>query len=477
MACADNELNLMSENKSEEPSVTESSFKDILDKLPSGILDQFGSLMGGKENVKDKMSKFMEGQGQDKNQTEMLKQITKIMSSEGEGDQSQSQFNMMENVAKMMGEQNPEQGKMMDQIVKVMGSLKPEEGQTQSKTMEEITKIMENITPQNETPKMPEQITKFMENFLPKNGTTKDGSTNMMDSITKMMTNLTSKDGAPNMMDSITKMLNPDGKSNIMEQITKIMGLPTANTEDAPTYTIDDEDAIPCYPSTTVPEETVKEMSKEEPGKEMSKEETPKEETETIKEKTKEESLKIGDVSDALNKIKNNPEEMEKKMMESINNMTPDTMEKAKRMAMSGQGAQILKQMKKKGIDPRQMKDQFIAQKKAHDEANKIQNPKKILLITVSRQLKTKIISADTIESSAKDLLKTEDAIQLSCSRLAIGKLTNKTLNIWYDPKYIGKNKRASKILNLPIGGNLLIIMDEGDLTEQDFLSVETLLG
>lgn len=52
-----------------------------------------------------------------------------------------------------------------------------------------------------------------------------------------------------------------------------------------------------------------------------------------------------------------------------------------------------------------------------------------------------------------------------------------KTIKVWYDPGYPGKNKRTSKIVGFPIAGNLLIIMDEGDLTEKDFIAAESLLA
>ena len=161
---------------------------------------------------------------------------------------------------------------------------------------------------------------------------------------------------------------------------------------------------------------------------------------------------------------------------ESKNMMTPEILEQARKFANGGQGTQILKEMQRRGVDTNGIRDQVMDQQKLMREMLATKPNKTVILITSSRKLKVKTVMLDSIELNAKHLVKSEHAIELPCSRLATGSLTGKTIKIWYNPAQGSKNKRASKIAGFPVGGDLLIIMDGANLTEQDFLEAEKLL-
>ena len=95
------------------------------------------------------------------------------------------------------------------------------------------------------------------------------------------------------------------------------------------------------------------------------------------------------------------------------------------------------------------------------------------ILITASKQMKVRNIEIATLQSQAQHLVKSDNAVEIACSRLAYGVLAGSTIKAWYDPKRLGRNPRASRIVGFPIAGDLLIIMEEGDIMEKDFLLAE----
>jgi len=189
-------------------------------------------------------------------------------------------------------------------------------------------------------------------------------------------------------------------------------------------------------------------------------------------------ALNNTNISAVLNRISNNPEELNKVMETSINSMTPEMMEQARKLAMGGQGQQIIREMQRKGIDPKVMRSHILEEQKIlKGLSSKVtEMTKKAILITNSRQLKVRNIPISSIKIAAANLVKSSDPVELSCSRLAAGPLKGKTIKVWCNPQHPGKNKRASKIIGFPMGGEMLIIMEEGDLNEKDFLAAEKLL-
>ena len=190
------------------------------------------------------------------------------------------------------------------------------------------------------------------------------------------------------------------------------------------------------------------------------------------------EALKNTNISAMLNQMAANPEEVNKMMEESMSRMTPEMMEQARKLAMGGQGDQIMKEMKKRGLDPRVLKAQMREQQKALRglENKNIADTKQVVLITTSRQVKTRKLPNDNYLPNIKTILKCNDPVELSCSRLAQGPLSGKTIKVWYNPEHTGKNRRATKIVGFPIGGEIIVIVEEDNLTETNFLAAEKTL-
>ena len=181
--------------------------------------------------------------------------------------------------------------------------------------------------------------------------------------------------------------------------------------------------------------------------------------------------------SEVLDKLKDNSEDINKLVSESAGVMTPEMMEQAKKYALGEQGEKIKREMEKKGMNNRDMKQQALQQKKLYHQldAKKKGELKKVLLITSAKKLEIKSIHSNDIATDAKKLV-TCDAIEFSCSRLSLGPLSDNQFKVWYDPNIKFKNNRASKIIGFDIGGPLLIIMEEGDLDRDKFIKVEKAL-
>jgi hypothetical protein len=188
-------------------------------------------------------------------------------------------------------------------------------------------------------------------------------------------------------------------------------------------------------------------------------------------------SLNNANIGEALSKLSKNPDEVSKLMEQSAGQVTPQMMEEARKLAMGSQGQHILKEMKRRGMDPHSMRSQALQQQRAlKGMASKTGEMKRCVLITGGRQLKMRNIPIGSEQISAVNIVGTDNPVELSCSRLASGPLEGKSIKIWCDTKRKGKNRRLTKILGFPIAGEGLIIMTEGDLTEADFLAAEKLL-
>lgn len=188
-------------------------------------------------------------------------------------------------------------------------------------------------------------------------------------------------------------------------------------------------------------------------------------------------ALNNTNIATMLNRMSNNPDEVSKMMEQSMSHMTPDMMEQARKMAMGGQGQQVLQEMKRRGLDSNAIRSQFLEQQRAIRamSANN-DNTKQAVLITSSRQLKMRNIPLGSVQTAVENIIKSGEPVELSCSRLALGPLTGKTIKVWCDTSRKGKNKRLSKIVGFPVAGEGLVIMDEGDLTEKNFLAAERLV-
>jgi hypothetical protein len=182
--------------------------------------------------------------------------------------------------------------------------------------------------------------------------------------------------------------------------------------------------------------------------------------------------------SDVIDKLTSEPNEAANLVGQSAEIMTPEMMEQARKYATGTQGKQIKEEMMRKGLDNKDLKAQMEQQKRLYVEANNKAKgeAKKAILITSSKIMKSKDIHPKILKSEAIKIIGTDNPLEMPCSRLATGPLLNKTIKVWYDPNRKGNNTRASKIVDFKIAGELLIVMEEGDLTEDDFKLAEKLL-
>lgn len=191
------------------------------------------------------------------------------------------------------------------------------------------------------------------------------------------------------------------------------------------------------------------------------------------------EALNNVDISTMLNKIANNPEEVSKIMANTQSAMTPDMMEQARKLAAGSQGDKLKKELNKRHMDPRQIRLEFKEQQKIYRKtAIQAQGPtKKVCYLKQTRKLIQRDLPISSIQSSAASMLKYKDVVEISCSRLALGPLKGKTIKIWYNPDIKGNNRRATKIVGFPIGGEILIVMEEGDLLIKNVETAEQFLN
>lgn len=181
--------------------------------------------------------------------------------------------------------------------------------------------------------------------------------------------------------------------------------------------------------------------------------------------------------SEVIQKLTSNPEEVSSLIGQSSGLITPEMREQARKHAVGPQGEKIKEEMLKQGVNNKTMLTNAKAQKKLYDDMNNKAKgaSQKAILITTSKLYKSKEIHPLILLTEAKRLI-ADDAIEISCSRLAIGNLEGKTIKAWYSPNRKGHNNLASLIVGFDIAGELLIVMEEGDLSENDIRNVKKLL-
>jgi hypothetical protein len=192
-------------------------------------------------------------------------------------------------------------------------------------------------------------------------------------------------------------------------------------------------------------------------------------------------ALSNANVSDMINQLVSNPDELSKIMASTSSQISPEMMDRARRMATNGQGKKLMEEMENRGFDPKAMRAQLMQQqaiaKGLRNTSHKdIADSQQVLLINTSRQVKIRQLTTAKISESAATILHTQAPLEISCSRLAVGPLAGATIKAWYDPTCAGKNKRASKLVGFPIAGDLLIVLEGGDLSEKDLVTVEASL-
>lgn len=189
-------------------------------------------------------------------------------------------------------------------------------------------------------------------------------------------------------------------------------------------------------------------------------------------------AMNNANINSLINRISSNPDEVTQMMKESMKHLSPEAMQQARNIAMGSQGQQIRKEMQRRGINPQAMRKQLLEKQRAlkGTSAKVSDDAKSVIVITSSRQIKSRKLSPASLSFSAASILRAEAPVELSCSRLAKGPLAGKSIKIWYDPNQQGKNRRATKIIGFPVGGDMLVLVDGEDLSEKDFIAAEKFL-
>lgn len=186
-------------------------------------------------------------------------------------------------------------------------------------------------------------------------------------------------------------------------------------------------------------------------------------------------ALNNANLSTVVSQMSDDPDKV-KEMMEGMSNqMTPEMMEMARKMASGGQGKQLLREMQRQGMDPNVLKEAAKHQKRALRKASvKLDSSNTtFFVINTKRQLKTSNLVFNGEHVTSLDV----KGLEIPCSRLAQGPLSGKTIKAWYDPSFTTKNRRASKIAGLRVGGDLLLMVEDGGVTSSDFVKAEDCLA
>lgn len=141
------------------------------------------------------------------------------------------------------------------------------------------------------------------------------------------------------------------------------------------------------------------------------------------------------------------------------------------------EGKKLSENVKKSGL---KRKDALRAQKQMKKQESLL-NPKQIqknaVMITLNRKIKNVKLNSKNIEESIKKLIKPNELAEIKLPNFSIGKFENINIKLWYDPSLGGVNKKISRLLGYNISGDVILVCDGQDFTDNDFLYIEKLMG
>jgi hypothetical protein len=181
-------------------------------------------------------------------------------------------------------------------------------------------------------------------------------------------------------------------------------------------------------------------------------------------------------VTSIMDKLGKDPQAFTGILQNAMGSISPDMMEQAKKMMNSGQGTEIIKELQKRGMDPHTMRKNILDQQKAMRGMVKKGNTVKALYINNSRQVKLRDIPSANIKLSVTTILKSEQVIEIPCSRLAIGPWKGAEVKLWYIPNGKVKNRKANKLAGFPVNGEIIILVDSVDITEAHLQEIDDML-
>jgi len=209
--------------------------------------------------------------------------------------------------------------------------------------------------------------------------------------------------------------------------------------------------------------------------------ETNENKNETMPNETKKNPPSTADITKMLGKLGENPELMGDVMEKIPNVISPDMIDQVKKMfpgGPQGQSAEkMLAQLTQNGIDPQVMRSQMVQkQNKAKGMVAHNDTTQTVVILTIQKQLKIREFSKNDLFTAAITNLKvpTVDNLKdIECGMMCQGLFKNKKVRIFYNPNDKTVNKRAKKLVGFPIGGDVIFYLENENLSEADFLTVE----
>jgi hypothetical protein len=180
-------------------------------------------------------------------------------------------------------------------------------------------------------------------------------------------------------------------------------------------------------------------------------------------------------IKEIVHKISNQPPEFMTEQHAQY--FIPEIKDQARNMAVGPQGEKIKKELQAGNVELASLRASMKAQKKLMNkiQAQNQEVTRQIIIISPKGKVSNQSFTLSALMNPGETILRSPQVVQLPCSRLALGPLNGKNLSLWYDEKKTYRNKRANKIFDdiANIVGEVLIIMDEGDLLLRDFLVAE----
>jgi hypothetical protein len=178
-------------------------------------------------------------------------------------------------------------------------------------------------------------------------------------------------------------------------------------------------------------------------------------------------------IDQVLEMIANKPEETMKQMATAAEGISPEMVDKAKKMAGGENQRHVQTEMAKKHISATKVRKQMKeAKKEKRDkEGPKDQEELVSCILLKHKTLRDKKITPSEIPKA----LHSKEPINSTCSRLSVGPWENIEISIWHDPNGLSLNDRASKLCSFPIRGDVIFISDF-PICSKEFEEVEKAL-
>jgi hypothetical protein len=166
-----------------------------------------------------------------------------------------------------------------------------------------------------------------------------------------------------------------------------------------------------------------------------------------------------------------------------MRNVPPEVLAKARQMAAGAAGNRIKSNLTKQGVNAQQLaaemrknkrRNRALRQAEPSSAAAAADVKYRVIVITQSRQVREKEISASVKVLSVQKAIVESRVVSAHITNLARGPLTDKEVKIWYNPdSKMAINRRAKKLVNFDIRGNVLIEVPNESLTISVFEKIE----